>query len=71
MRIAIFLESLPEQQGGGFQQALSTIELLARKNSTAHDFLVFTPFEQTRQLLLKEDIEAICFKESVFRLIDR
>lgn len=71
MRVALFLDSLPEQQVGGFQQALSTIELLVRKNSTTHTFLVFTRSEPTRQLLLKEGIEAICFRQGVFRLIDR
>ncbi len=70
MRIAIFLESLHDT-GGGFQQALSTIEALTRKNATKHTFVVFTPFEQTKQLLLNEGIEAIWFKNRGFRLIDR
>jgi glycosyltransferase involved in cell wall biosynthesis len=70
MRIAIFLESLHDT-GGGFQQALSTVEALTRKNATKHDFVVFTPFEQTKQLLLKEGIEAIWLEGRGFRLIDR
>jgi glycosyltransferase involved in cell wall biosynthesis len=71
MRIGLFLESSSDEQGGGFQQGLSTIEALTSKNGTTHEFLVFTPSEQTRQLLLKEGIKAIRFKEGVFRLIDR
>src|SRR5262249_35549682 len=70
MRIAIFLESLHDS-GGGFQQALSTVEALARNPASKHDFLVFTRSEYTRQLLLKEGIEAIRFKEGGFRLLDR
>lgn len=70
MRIALFLECLPDT-GGGFQQALSTVESLARRSATKHEFVVFTPFEKTRQLLLKEGIEAICYKSRVVRLIDR
>lgn len=70
MRIAVFLECLPNS-GGGFVQALSTVESLALKGSIAHDVLVFTPFEETRQLLLKHGIEAIRFKRRGFRLIDR
>src|SRR5450631_1725122 len=70
MRIAIFLESL-EDAGGGFQQALSTIESLVRKSATKHEFLIFVPFERTRQRLLKEGIGAIRFRRSGIRLIDR
>jgi glycosyltransferase involved in cell wall biosynthesis len=44
---------------------------LTRKNATRHDVVVFTPFEQTRQLLLKEGIEAIRFKRRGVRVIDR
>ena len=71
MRIALFLECLHDAHGGGFQQALSTIECLTRHNATKHDFVVFTPFEQTRQFLLKEGIKAIQIKQGVFRLLDR
>jgi glycosyltransferase involved in cell wall biosynthesis len=71
MRIALFLESSPDEQGGGFQQGLSTIESLTCKNSMTHEFLVFTPFEHTCQLLLKEGIKAIPFKQGGLRLIDR
>jgi glycosyltransferase involved in cell wall biosynthesis len=70
MRIALFLECLPNS-GGGFQQALTTVESLARRSVTKHEFLVFTPFEETRQLLLKEGIEAICYSRRVVRLMDR
>jgi glycosyltransferase involved in cell wall biosynthesis len=71
MRIALFMESLPEVQNGGFKQSFSTIESLVHDKSKTHDFLVFTPFEQTRELLMKEGIRAIRFREGVFRLIDR
>jgi len=70
MRIALFLECLPET-GGGFQQALSMVELLTRKNATRHDFVVFTPFERTRHVLSEHGIEATLFKKHVFRLMDR
>ena len=70
MRIAIFLESLHDS-GGGFQQALSTVESLTRNNASKNDFFVFTRSEDTHQLLLKEGIEAIRFKEGGFRLLDR
>ena len=55
MRIGLFLESLHDAHGGAFQQALSIIECLMRKNTTKHDFVVFTPLKQTRQFLLKEE----------------
>jgi glycosyltransferase involved in cell wall biosynthesis len=70
MRIGLFLECLPRTDGG-FQQALSFVESLTRKNSTGHEFLVFTPFDQTRRMLLNQGIEAIRYKHSVVRLIDR
>ena len=71
MRVAVFLESAPDEQGGGFKQALSTIEALTSKNSTVHDFMVFTSSARTRELLLKEGIETIRFREGPFRLLDR
>jgi glycosyltransferase involved in cell wall biosynthesis len=69
MRIGIFLESLPI--GGGFQQALSTVESLTRNRVMTHEFLVFTPFEQTRQFLLKHGIQAVRFRHRPFNLVDR
>ena len=70
MRIAIIIESEPNT-GGGFQQALSTVEFLAHRGSVGHDIVVFTPFEQIRQLLLKSQINAFHFKKGPFSLIDR
>lgn len=70
MRIALFLERLPDI-GGGFQQALSTVVSLARPGATAHDLVVFTQYEPTRQVLSKHGIDAVRFAHSGFRLIDR
>jgi len=70
MRIAVFLESM-QSEGGGFQQALSTVESLTHSSSIKHDVVIFTPFEQTGRLLLKEGIDAIRFKSRGFSLIDR
>jgi glycosyltransferase involved in cell wall biosynthesis len=70
MRIAVFLEC-SQSEGGGFQQALSTVESLANSSSIKHDVVVFTQFEQIRQLLLKEGINAIRFKRRGVSLVDR
>jgi glycosyltransferase involved in cell wall biosynthesis len=70
LRVAIFLESLPDT-GGGFQQALSTVESLTSGRPTPHEFMVFTPFEQSRQWLLERGIEAVRFRHRPFNLIDR
>lgn len=70
MRIAIFLESLHDS-GGGFQQALSTVEALTRKGATKHEIQVFTPHEETRLFLRRLGIEAVRFKHSPYRLLDR
>jgi glycosyltransferase involved in cell wall biosynthesis len=70
MRIALFLERLPDI-GGGFQQALSTVVSLAPPGATAHDVVVFTQYESTRQVLSKHGIDAVQFAHSGFRLIDR
>jgi glycosyltransferase involved in cell wall biosynthesis len=69
MRIAVILETM-STNGGAFQQALSTVEMLARKGATKYDVLVFTPFEQTRQLLKPYGIDAIRFRNRVIRHID-
>ena len=71
MRIAVFLENSLEEGGGGNQQSLSTVESLVFRSATKHEFVVFTPFERTRQFLLKYGIEAILYKYRVVRLIDR
>ena len=70
MRIALFFE-LVHDGTGGFQEVLSKIESLMLRNTTTHQFVVFTPFEKTRKRLLKEGIEAIRFKRRGVRLIDR
>jgi glycosyltransferase involved in cell wall biosynthesis len=70
MRIAVFLESDPSK-GGGFQQAFSTVVSLAHSSSIKHDVVVFTLFEKTYQLLLKEGVKAIRFKGHAFSLLDR
>jgi glycosyltransferase involved in cell wall biosynthesis len=71
MRIALFIECMHVAHGGGFQQALSTIEGLTRSSAKKHDFVVFTTLEETRQFLLKERIKAIRVKQGVFRILDR
>ena len=70
MRIAIFHEGLHDGTGG-FQEALSKIQVLTHNNKTKHEFVVFTRFEQTRRRLLNEGIESIQIKHRGFRLIDR
>jgi glycosyltransferase involved in cell wall biosynthesis len=70
MRIALFLERLPDV-GGAFQQALSTVVSLARPGATAHDVIVFSQYEPTRQVLLEHGINAVRFRHRGFRLIDR
>jgi glycosyltransferase involved in cell wall biosynthesis len=70
MRIALFLERLPDVSGG-FRQAFSTVESLVRPGATAHDIIVFTQYEATRQYLRQHEIDAIRFADRGFRLIDR
>lgn len=70
LRIALFLERSPDV-GGGFQQALSTAVALARSASTEHEIIVFTQYERTRDVLSTYAIEAIQFRHSGFRLLDR
>jgi glycosyltransferase involved in cell wall biosynthesis len=70
MRVAVFLERLPHSGGGGFQQALSTVVALVRSSAMAHEVLVFTPCERTRQFLQEHGINAIRFENRIFRLID-
>src|SRR5262249_3283142 len=71
MRIALFIECLRADHGGAFEQALSTIECLTRTCGTKHDFLVFTPFEKTRHVLLKYGLKTIRIRQGIFRLLDR
>ena len=71
MRIALFIECSYADHCGAFEQALSTIECLTRTCATKHDFVIFTPLEKTRRILLKKGIKAIRIKQGVFRLLDR
>ena len=71
MRVAVFLERLPHSGGGGFEQAFSTVESLTRRVATAHEVVVFTQYERTRQFLLDHGIDAIRFQNRGFRLVDR
>ena len=57
MRFAVFLESPPDS-GGGFVQALSTVESLMRMGDKQYEFVVFTPLESTHQRLLEYGIES-------------
>ena len=70
VRIALFLESLHDG-GGGFQQALSSIELLVLQTNSAHTYVVFTPFEENVKILSKLNIKAVLYRHGGFRLIDR
>lgn len=70
MRIGLFLECSHDEHGGGFQQSLSTVEFLIGK-TTEHEFIVFTPLEQTRRFLYKKGIKAVRVKQGIFRLLDR
>jgi glycosyltransferase involved in cell wall biosynthesis len=70
MRIALFHEGFYDGTGL-FQEALSKIKLLANKNTTKHEFVVFARFEETRQRLLNEGVESIRVKHRCLRLIDR
>jgi glycosyltransferase involved in cell wall biosynthesis len=71
IRLGVILERLPHCGGGGFQQALSTVESLTRPGATAHEVFVFTQYELTRQFLLEHGIDAIRFENRGVRLIDR
>ncbi len=70
LRIAVTIESLPDT-GGGFQQAFSTVESLASSSAMRHQVIVFTPHKQTQRYLLERGIDAIRFRESGVRLLDR
>jgi glycosyltransferase involved in cell wall biosynthesis len=70
LRIALFIES-PPSSAGGFQQSVSTIHALASGKSPNHDLVVFTPFEETRAWLKSLGIDAVRYRCSGFRLIDR
>ena len=69
MRIAVFLESLPDT-GGGFQQGLSTVEALTARGASRHECVVFTPYERTRLRLEEHGIPAVVFAQRGVRLVD-
>lgn len=70
MRIAVFLESPPDS-GGGFVQALSTVESLMRMGEKQHEIVVFTPVERTHRRLLDYGIKSVVYKSWGLRLMDR
>jgi glycosyltransferase involved in cell wall biosynthesis len=71
MRIGLFLESSAEV-GGGFQQALSTIDALTRSQTGAHQLVVLTPHKSIVDAFKKRGIEAIQFRSSLLsRALDR
>jgi glycosyltransferase involved in cell wall biosynthesis len=70
LRIAVFVDHAPDQ-GGGFQQALSTVEALLRSQAIEHEFVVFARFEPARRRLLEYGIESILYKHGWQRLTDR
>jgi glycosyltransferase involved in cell wall biosynthesis len=70
MRVGLFIECPPRTDGGSIQ-AFSTVRSLMHENSTGHDIVVFTPFEQTRRILSNEGIAAIRYKHRGVRVIDR
>jgi len=69
MRIGVVIERQPSA-GGAFNQAFSMVEALAREGATSHQIVVLTPFEETRRLLSRHGIEAICFRQRGLRLLD-
>jgi glycosyltransferase involved in cell wall biosynthesis len=70
MRIGLILGCAPDN-GGAFRQSLSAVELLTRRGAIKHEFVVFTPSEETRGLLSKHGINAIRFSHRGYRLLDR
>lgn len=69
LRIGIFVESSPDK--GCFRQSLSTVERLVHNRVGSHEFVVFTPVEETRIELHKHGIEAVVYPRTAFRLLDR
>ena len=70
MRVAIFLDCL-EDNGGAFQQSLSTIQLLTKPGATKHTFVVFTPFEPTHRLLARHGIASVLYRQAGVRHLDK
>jgi glycosyltransferase involved in cell wall biosynthesis len=70
LRIALFMEALPNT-GGGFQQSLSLIEALAGRHSDRHTFVVFATSEAARQRLCDYGINAILYRHRPFNWLDR
>jgi glycosyltransferase involved in cell wall biosynthesis len=70
VRIAVFLE-LRHDGTGGFHQALSTVESLARPGATGHEIVAFTPFEETRERLRALGIDAVRYPLGIRAWLDR
>jgi glycosyltransferase involved in cell wall biosynthesis len=67
MRIAVFLESSIDS-GGGFQQALSLVRVLARKDTTHHKFITITTSARGHRTLTEKGIECLVLPHSRFHL---
>src|SRR5678815_469892 len=70
LRVALFLEATLNL-GGALRQPLSAVEALVRNGASKHEFVVFTPHEETRRLLSAHGIDAVRYRGGAFRLIDR
>lgn len=69
MRIAIFVESLPDT-GGGFQQGLTTADALLRRPTDGHEFVVLTPHRETQARLAAHGIASTLYAHRAVRLVD-
>src|SRR5260221_11473421 len=69
MKIGVIMET-PPTAGGAFQQALSTVEMLCRNDAIKYEVKVLTPFEQTRQQLKQQGIDATMFVNRIIRHMD-
>ena len=64
MRVALFVEQLPDA-GGGFQQTLSTALRLA-EGLKGHEVVILTPFQEVAALFAKLGIEACIYENGKF-----
>lgn len=70
MRIAVFIEASPELTGA-FQQSLSTAEFLSRSTALSHEWVVFTPSRGALGKLKEHGIDAVLYRQGMFRVLDR
>ena len=70
LRVALFIEATLNL-GGALRQPLSAVEALVHNGASKHEFVVFTPREDTRRLLSSHGIDAIRYRRGVYRLLDR